>query len=180
MSENATNPLQELHAMKVVAEALSPLDAEATGRVIRWAAERFGNISLPRAGGQPVTLLSSQTGTDGGIKSNAGSLARFEHLADLYGSVSPNTDAERALVAGYWFQYVEGMPDFGAQTINAALKDLGHQVSNITNAFAALKAQKPQLVVQLKKSGTSKQARKTYKLTVAGKGAVEAMIDSEE
>lgn len=179
MNDNATNPIQELEAMKTVAEALAPLDAEATGRVVRWAAERFGKVSLPRLGGhQDIRPLP--TGAETGAVGGAVASSMFEHLADLYGAVSPSTDAARALVAGYWFQYIEGKAEFGAQTINAALKDLGHRVSNITNAFAALKAQKPQLVVQLKKSGTSKQARKTYKLTAAGKNAVEAMISSED
>jgi hypothetical protein len=39
-----------------------------------------------------------------------------------------------------------------------------------------LKSQKPALVVQLKKSGSTKQARKKYKLTTAGKKAVEQLI----
>ncbi len=178
MSSNVTDPMEELTAMKTVAQALASLDAEATARVVRWAAERFGNIALPRVGATPGPKVAANTeASAAGVSAGQG---RFEHLADLYGAVSPNTEADRALVAGYWVQYVEGQPEFGAQTINAALKDLGHRVANITNALAALKAQKPQLVVQLKKSGTSKQARKTYKLTTAGKGAVEAMISAGE
>jgi hypothetical protein len=66
--------------------------------------------------------------------------------------------------------------DFASQEINAALKNLGHPIGNITSAFDNLKARKPAPVMQLKKSGTSKQARKTYRLTLAGKSAVEAMV----
>jgi hypothetical protein len=175
MTNTVTNAKEELHAMTAVAEALERLDAEATARVIRWAAERFGKASGARAGGvheKPANpLLDAKDETHGA--------SEYEHLADLYGAASPETDSDRALVGGYWFQFVQGQPEFGAQTINSALKDLGHQVPNITNALGALKAQKPQLVVQLKKSGTSKQARKTYKLTTAGKAAVEAMITAE-
>lgn len=178
MNDNATNPVQELDAMKTIAEALASLDAEATRRVIRWAAERFGAVlSVPSEIHQQRST-SSEGGP--GRADGIGSQGKFEHLADLYSAVSPKTDAERALVAGYWFQFIEGTADFGSQAINTALKDLGNGVSNITNAFDALKSQKPQLVVQLKKSGTSKQARKTYKLTVAGKNAIEAMISSED
>jgi hypothetical protein len=178
MNDNATNPVQELDAMKTIAEALTTLDAEATRRVIWWAAERFGvAVVAQRALDQQRPPFSEG---DPGRVGGAGSPGKFEHLADLYSAVSPKTDAERALVAGYWFQYIEGTGEFGSQTINTALKDLGNGVSNITNAFDALKSQKPQLVVQLKKSGTSKQARKTYKLTVAGKNAIEAMISSED
>jgi len=59
---------------------------------------------------------------------------------------------------------------------DAALKNLGHPIANITSAFNNLKARKPATVMQLKKAGTTKQARKTYKLTLAGKSAVEAMV----
>jgi hypothetical protein len=57
------------------------------------------------------------------------------------------------------------------------LKNLGQGLANITNAIDGLRNQKPALVLQLKKSGKSQQARKTYKLTVAGIKAVEVMID---
>jgi hypothetical protein len=39
---------------------------------------------------------------------------------------------------------------------------------NITAALDDLKEVQPQLVLQLKKSGKSRQARKTYKISVAG------------
>jgi hypothetical protein len=37
--------------------------------------------------------------------------------------------------------------------------------------------QKPQLIVQVKKSGTAKQGRKRYKLTKAGIDQVHAMVE---
>jgi len=170
MSEVATNPKDELQAMTAVAEALEKLDAEATVRVIRWATERFTKgVGIRVADSAEKKAASSFVAV-------AQSTPQYAHMADLYAAASPETDADRALVAGYWFQYIEEQPDFAAQTINSSLNDMGHRVANITNAFAALMGRKPQLVVQLKKSGTSKQARKTYKLTTAGKGAVEGMI----
>ena len=74
----------------------------------------------------------------------------------------------------YFLQFQQGQSDFGAYEVNAALKNLGEGVGNITTAFDTLKARKPADVIQLKKSGTSKQARKTYKVTLHGKTAVEA------
>ena len=38
---------------------------------------------------------------------------------------------------------------------------------------------RPQLVIQLKKTGTSRQARKTYRLTTEGTRRVEAMVSGE-
>jgi len=62
---------------------------------------------------------------------------------------------------------------------NASLKDLGHGLSNVTVALDGLKDEKPALILQLKKSGTSKQARKTYKLTVEGAKRVRQMLDHD-
>jgi hypothetical protein len=172
MSDETTDPLAEVKAMQKLAEAVGALDQEAVSRVLRWAVARYGVTT------EPVRNVKGHTGStpaDGG-NGNGGAPRQFDSLADLYAVASPETDSDKALVAGYWFQFQENQPDFAAQAINAALKNLGHGVSNITNAFNALKAQKPALVIQLKKAGTTKQARKTYKLTAAGKTAVELLI----
>jgi DNA-binding PadR family transcriptional regulator len=57
------------------------------------------------------------------------------------------------------------------------MKHLGHGVKNITSALSSLMNEKPQRVVQLKKSGSTKQARKQYKVTEAGKNAVRRMLE---
>lgn len=59
---------------------------------------------------------------------------------------------------------------------NKELKDLGHGVGHISEKFDALIKDKPSLVLQLKKSGSSAQGKKTYKLTNEGIKRVEAMI----
>ena len=82
---------------------------------------------------------------------------------------------EKALVAAYWMQFFENAPSFPAQPLNDLLKDLGHRVGNITEALTALKNERPALILQLKKSGTSRQARKIYKLTQEGARRVAAM-----
>ena len=92
---------------------------------------------------------------------------------------NPSTDRERTLVASYWAQVCENQTSFAAQTLNAQLKDLGHGVGNITEALSALKIERPSLVLQLKKSGTSRQARKTYKLTIEGVRRVQNMLRAE-
>ena len=66
------------------------------------------------------------------------------------------------------------------QEVNNELKDLGHEVSNITVAFTTLQNRKPHLARQVKKTGTSKQARKRYKLTIKGMRKVEQMLRGED
>lgn len=169
MADNVTDPMAELTAMKAVAEALSGLDSEATTRVLQWASGRFGVAIAPRG---KNLQGSTQTQADDGVPSER----QFASLADLYVAANPVTDADRALVAGYWHQFVESQEDFESQTINSALKNLGHGVTNITRALEALKAQSPSLVMQVRKSGSTQQARKKYKLTGAGKKAVDLLI----
>lgn len=163
-----TGPLKELEAMGAVVKALEGLDPETLARVLRWAQERYKVVPAPKQS-------ASSPGPNHGNGESNGS-ARFQSLAELFDACQPETDADKALVGGYWVQFGESKPDFGAFEINKALKDLGHPIGNITTAFDTLKARKPSPVLQLKKSGTSRQARKTYKLTVAGKAAVEAMM----
>jgi hypothetical protein len=62
--------------------------------------------------------------------------------------------------------------------LNRELKNLGHEVGNITRALQGNIDEKPALVLQLRKSGGTKQARKIYKLSVAGIKAVEARLSS--
>ena len=159
--------------MKAVADALTGLHKDAVSRVLQWAAGSFGaSIALPpRAKFGPTKAEEDDSG--------AGS-QEFDSLADLYAVAQPKTDADRALVTGYWYQFKEAQEEFAAQTINTALKNLGHGVSNITNAMETLKAQSPALVMQLRKSGSSQQARKKYKLTAAGKKAVELLVGQRE
>jgi hypothetical protein len=164
------DPMRELEAMGKVAKALEGLDPEALTRVLQWAVARFKVGAPVKSTGSGTSNLGN--GENGGTK--------FDTLAELFAATQPETDADKTLVGGYWAQFGEGQPDFGAQEINKALKDLGEGVGNITTAFDTLKARKPAPVMQLKKSGSTRQARKTYKLTVAGKAAVEMMIGQQQ
>jgi hypothetical protein len=161
----------EIKAMSSVAAALTPLDDDARNRVLQWAASRYGGraqalalgaLSLPGAGGLPP-----------------GNTSEFETFAELFEAARPSTEREKGLVAAYWTQICQSQSSFASQSLNDALKDLGHGVGNITDALTALKEERPALLLQLKKSGSSKQARKTYKLTQEGVRRVHAMIAGE-
>lgn len=171
MSNQPNDPMAEVKAMGAVAEALEGLESDAISRVLQWAAGSFGTTIV--AG---KANAGSATSTKQNQKDNGADAEAFDSLPDLYAVAQPKVDSDRALVVGYWYQFKEGQDDFASQTINTALKNLGHGVSNITQAFEALKAQSPSLVMQVRKSGSSKQARKKYKLTAAGKKAVELLV----
>lgn len=172
-AEVQIDPARELDAMKTIAEALTKLDEPAVRRVLHWANDAFraktvGSVGYGERG--PETVAPA-VGSD--LK------AKYPTLADFFTAVSPAQDADKALVVGYWFQIIQGSSDLDGFTLNKELKHLGHGISNITSALDTLMGRKPVLVVQTKKSGTSKQARKKYKLTLEGQRSVERMINQE-
>ena len=160
------NDDKEIAAMTSIVEALDGLeDGDARQRVLRWAMSRYGvAASVPPAAGRV------------GIPPSEDVAEEPQDFAALFDAADPQTDEEKALSAGYWFQVKEGYTDLDAQTLNGALKDLGHGITNITVALGRLAKREVSLVRQTKKSGKSKQARKKYRVTTAGKRAAERML----
>lgn len=176
MNETEVAADVEFAAMKSVLEALEPLDANSRQRVFEYVGARLEICPVrdPRSSSlgtnerarlQPERGASSTPGRD------------FATLAELHDAASPQGHKARVLVTAYWLQIIEGEENFVSYSVNKALKDLGHGVSNITGELDALRQEKPALVLQLKKAGKTRQARKTYKITSAGIAAVEEMID---
>jgi hypothetical protein len=161
----------EVEAMGAVAAALDGLEAEQQGRVLRWAADRY-SVTL---GGRKIGGGGGDSG--GGSETDA---SQFSDLSDLFGAVAPATDEDRVLVIAYWFQELqdEKQPNVSGAQVNKELKHLGHGVRDITKVFSALIATSPQQVIQTRKSGTSRQARKSYKVTKAGIKRVQELLDA--
>src|SRR5436309_1211119 len=141
----------EINAMTAISAALATLEPGEIGCVLRWATERHGLGEVhPKVG----TVVKGQL-----------DLGRpnFEDLATLFHEANPKTEAEKALVVGCWLQVVPQQKDFESQPLNSEWKNLGHGVGNITDAMTTLIRRKPALVIQIQKSGTTRQARKRYK-----------------
>jgi hypothetical protein len=165
----------ETKAIGEIAGIVSALDEGQRGRVIRYILERFNiagaNAMANVSGGAPTRKPE-----DGEVTAQTGSASTFEDFASLVDACSPTTDSLKALVAGYWLQVCQGNQSFDGQSANKELKQLGHAAGNITRALSALIGQKPALVLQLRKSGNTRQARKMYKVTEAGIRKVKAMM----
>ena len=164
----------EFAAIQAVFVALEPLDSDSRQRVFEYIAARLGIAAAGVVGSRPLT--GDERSESRGNVGEAPPRVEFATLAELFDAADPNTNVDRVLVAAYWVQVCEGAESFSSYSVNHALKDLGHGVSNVTGAFDALKGQKPALVLQLRKAGTSRQARKTYKVTNAGVEAVKEML----
>jgi hypothetical protein len=160
----------EIEAMSAVASALADLDDDARGRVLRWASE-FYSVRVPDGGRDGAA--DDVAVTDDDISAEAPS---FEQFADLFHATSPTSNEDKALVAGYWFQSIKGQDKFKANDLQKELRDLGHAIPNITDALTSNIKKKPARVLQLAKSGTARQARKTYKLTHEGLVYIQGMM----
>ncbi len=157
----------EIQAMGDIARALETLDQDATRRVLKWALERFqlrtvsgSSVAAGSAGSAPLPTRS------------------FTDFPEIFDAANPQTGLDKVLVGGYWFQVVQGQEDWDSQSLNTSLKQMGHPSSNITRDLDALIKRTPRLVLQVRKEGTSRQARKRYKLTREGIRAVEAMLNA--
>jgi hypothetical protein len=160
--------ISEVEAITAVDRALSELDEDAAVRVLRWASEKYGQSDSEEGLNEPVSLGPSQP------------VHQFDEIADLMAAAGPRNGVERVLVAAYWFQVINEHPNVTGQQVNNALKNLGHAMGNITDAFSSLIRRKPQLAMQVEKTGSSRQARKKYKLTIAGINEVKRMLTPEE
>jgi len=164
---------RELEAMAGISAIFSIFeeeDQDKIDRILRWASDRFGSMNKKVYESVPLDFSSSE-GDDALVVRDG-----FSDFADLFHAVSPNTDAERALAAAYWFQEFEDQREFTGREVNALLRELGHGVSNVTDALTSLMRKKPALAMQTAKKGTSKQARKRYRLTQEGIREVKSRI----
>lgn len=166
----------EFAAMQSVYSALQGLESDARGRVLEYVSSRLGFTPSrkPKVNAEADSEAEIEDAADTGARDHNHEFGTF---AELYDATQPKTHPEKALVGGYWLQVCQASENFDSFSINKELKNLGEGVLNITSALDGLKAQKPALCLQLKKAGKSRQARKTYKLTVAGIKAVQAMMN---
>jgi len=177
MDKQDTAADAEFSAMHTVYSALKPLDEEARNRVISYIVARL-DIAAPRMKTKIEKPMDEDTEEqEAPAEGAAGIVPLYKAFAELFDAAQPQTASQKALVAGYWLQICQGADSFDSQSLNKELKNLGHGIANITAAIEGLKIQSPALALQLKKSGSSQQARKTYKITVAGENAVRAMIN---
>lgn len=172
-----TDATAEFEAIQTVHGALEPLEVEARVRVLTYIASLL-SIDTQVEGARAAQSRSdpeedadtTEAGTDIEQPFN------FSNFAELYAAASPKTNGVRALVAGYWLQKCQGTKSFTGAAVQKELTHLGHKLLNVTHAIDQMKNKRPMLILQLKKSGASKQARKLYKITHEGEQHVEELI----
>jgi hypothetical protein len=163
---------KELEIMSQVAQLLEQLDGPARSRVIGWTIGALDIQVAPRSGTSSASHKASLLASP--VEETA-----YSNFAELFHAAQPKSEKEKALVAAYWVQNSSGTDRFAAQQLNTELKHIGYGVANITDALNQLISDRPNFVIQLTKSGSSKQARKTYKITDAGMRRVTEMLGAE-
>ncbi len=170
-----TDKNKEFDAFKTVHDALEPLDDDARSRIVNSVVMLLA-IDAHAGSSADADDTADEEVTSAEAANDIAGADRFSSFAELVAVANPTTNSDRALVAGYWIQVCIGGDSFTAQAANKELTHLGHKIANITAAIDPMRSAKPQLVLQLKKSGSSRQARKTYKLSDAGLKRVHEMI----
>lgn len=165
----------EFEAIRTIYAALEPLEDDARTRVVNYIIAR---LDIATEGEPDADADDVQSDSELFLAKEQTQAPKYSTFAELFDATQPTSNANKALVAAYWLQVCQGQDDFDGQSANTELKQLGEGVANITVAMNNLRGQKPALVIQLRKSGKSQQARKTYKVTVPGIRAVEAMVNS--
>ncbi|HEX2190784.1 MAG TPA: hypothetical protein VHG51_17885 [Longimicrobiaceae bacterium] len=129
----------------------------------------FGGSMRSAAAARPRGRPRSESSGDG--EDGAGG-----DLASLLTRWTPTTMSDKALLGAYYISRVRGDDTVTSQAINSELKRNGLAISNITRAIEANMRPDRPLMVQEKKMGSTKQARKQYRITPAGVEAVERRL----
>lgn len=154
----------EIEAMSAIAQKLEALENPvARQRVVDWVAGAYG--VTPPAGSR---VGHSRRGSE--------PVERAVDLGRLVEQANPQTQEDRALVIAYWLQATQGSETFDSKSVNDQLKNLGHPESHIAQLFTRLMDRSPQLVRQTQKAGKTRQARKKYRVTDAGRRYVEELM----
>ena len=157
----------EIEAMSNISKALDGLEQDAVRRVLKWAIERYQPRPTAATGPAEAAMLTADA---------AAPARTFLNLSELFDAANAEAGLDKVLVVAYWFQVLQGDEEWDSQAINNELKHLGHPSTNITRDLDNLGARTPKMAMQVRKQGSTKQARKLYKLTREGVRAVEAML----
>ena len=165
----------ELTAIQTLHTTLEPLDTEARSRIVTYVVDRLEIVLQIMPESENIHSVCD-TSSDKRSTNKEAVVTTFGTFAELFDAAKPKLNLEKALIAGYWIQVCQNADNFTGQMANSELKHLGCGLSNVTDSISSLRKRNPALVIQIKKSGKSRQARKVYKVTEAGKKVVGSMI----
>lgn len=152
------------------------LEVEGEESFVKSIYKDYKTILMQHAKAPPRKHEDERGDNAGGAGSGKGaadtaSLAAYSSLGDVFADVeNPKdlTNGERALLASAYLQAKGAKESFDSQSVNKELTHAGYKSDNITRDLNVNMALKPATIAQVRKSGTSRQARKEYKVTSEG------------
>ena len=122
-------PDSEIEAMSAVASALTDLSPEERHCVLRWACDRY-EVGIENRLQRSVRRDADPESGEVNDEKVAAEAPRFEHLAELFAAAQPDSDADKALVAGYFLQTIKSQEKWKAADAQKELKDMGTLVKH--------------------------------------------------
>ncbi len=166
---------KELSAMQSISEVFTPLSDEARQRIISWTISFFGINFLGEKMGRGI---SDETIMGASLEEEPKSMPQdFQYFAELFNRADPKTQEEKVLCAAYWVQEIEGKEQWKSSDLQKLLKDQGEVIEEISRVLNRAIKKRPSPILQLRKNGNSKQARKDYKMTQHGIDNVVQMLE---
>ena len=175
--KNTTDPNHELRIIENICGLLRPLSNEGRARVVTYISNLFQIADKNRVFQSDLEENDEEASVVKLQKYQPYGSSEYPTFAELYAAVQPKKKLESVLLSAYWIQAESDDKRFMSQAVNTQLKHLGIRISNITSAINRLKDRDPSWILQVNKSGKSKQARKIYMVTDAGMKRVREMIN---
>jgi hypothetical protein len=145
----------ETDALVTIQRALVPLSLESKRKVLRWFVTNYSVSSEPKHPGAEA-------------KGRA-----FADLAALFEAVHPSTDVERVLAACYFHNEIQNDPDMETRTLANDLRQIGHNLPNISASLRDLNVRTPSLVMI---ASANRARHKRYRITSAGTKYIQEMM----
>lgn len=162
----------EIKAMNDCHEAIKHLDESVRNRVIRWLSSKFSTEKLE----DPFKKHDQNTNK---INDTVVDIGSYETVDEIFTKINPQTDADKVLVIAAFLQEKFKKQELTGWEINKELTRLGHGVNNVTQSVTQLINKQPNLMIQTRKEGKTKQAKKKYKVTSEGVKAVQEMVTQQ-
>jgi hypothetical protein len=172
---------QELEVLSKINGLISGLDQEAKMRVLTWIVNKHNLTNSPT--NSPTVQKQATALEDKLAIENTeiiSDLTSYTSPAELLAKSNAGQGPERVLVISAYLQQKSGQ-EVTAFDVNKVLKDIGYAINNgISHTFDSLMSRKPQLMVQTKKNGNSRQSKKLYKVTDEGFKKVFGMLGPQK
>lgn len=179
------NQDNEIQAIGIILNALKPLEQESAQRAMKYVCDRLGIVVATGQNAKAIPVGapdgSSMADSTFPAKGNSGPFDQFETLADAFSAAGPpKSGADKALLVAAFVQTKSSPNGFVTRQISDELKHLGHPLSNIADTLTKILEKRPQPMTQIRKSGSSKQAQKTFKVTTEGMKTVAEMFRGKQ